>query len=173
MSASERIVVMPHRSITATDVPHLRRCVDIAADALAAGDEPFGSLLVGPDGTVLFEDRNRVSGGDRTRHPEFAIARWAVEHLTPAERAESVVYTSGEHCAMCSAAHAWAGLGTIVYASGTDQLMQWLTDWGVDPGPVAPLRIGEVAPHIETAGPVDDLADEVRALHARLHGIRL
>ncbi|NED63298.1 nucleoside deaminase, partial [Streptomyces sp. SID10244] len=61
-------------SITPTDVEHLRRCVDLARAALDAGDEPFGSTLVAADGTELFADRNRVSGGDATQHPEFAIA---------------------------------------------------------------------------------------------------
>lgn len=31
--------------------------------------------------------------------------------LTAADRAAATVFTSGEHCPMCSAAHAWAGLG--------------------------------------------------------------
>src|SRR5699024_9719564 len=76
----------------------LRRCVDLAAEALDAGDEPFGSILVSADGSELFADRNRVAGGDPTQHPEFAIARWAAQHLSPTERAAATVYTSGEHC---------------------------------------------------------------------------
>ena len=79
------------------DMRHLRRCVALATEALDAGDEPFGSVLVGADGTVLFEDRNRVAGGDATRHPEFEIARWAAANLTPQERKRATVYTSGEH----------------------------------------------------------------------------
>jgi tRNA(Arg) A34 adenosine deaminase TadA len=38
------------------DLPHLRRCVELAAEAVAAGDFPFGSVLVGEDGRVLAED---------------------------------------------------------------------------------------------------------------------
>ncbi|MDN5900293.1 MAG: nucleoside deaminase, partial [Brachybacterium sp.] len=91
------------------DRAQLRRCVDLAEEALEAGDEPFGSLLVDAEGTELFADRNRVAGGDATQHPEFAIARWAVEHLTPDQRARATVFTSGEHCPMCAAAHAWVG----------------------------------------------------------------
>src|SRR3954463_14099268 len=53
------------------DLRHLRRCVELAEGGLVGGDEPFGSVLVAADGTVRFEDRNRVAGGDQTRHPEF------------------------------------------------------------------------------------------------------
>src|SRR5690606_33076760 len=100
-----------------TDMRHLRRCVELAEMALEGGNPPFGSLLVSAAGEVLYEDHNRTSGGDATRHPEFEIARWASTHLEPAERARATVYTSGEHCPMCSAAHGWVGLGRIVYAS--------------------------------------------------------
>ena len=44
----------------------------LTREALDAGDEPFGSVLVGPDGAVLHEDRNRTAGGDETLHPEQA-----------------------------------------------------------------------------------------------------
>jgi tRNA(Arg) A34 adenosine deaminase TadA len=60
--------------VDASELARLRRCVELAAEALDAGDEPFGSVLVGGDGTVLGEDHNRVASGDRTRHPEFAPA---------------------------------------------------------------------------------------------------
>jgi len=158
-------------SISDLDLQHLRRCVDLATEAVDDGDEPFGSLLVDADGAVRFEDRNRVKEGDATRHPELTIVEWAVANLTPAERAASIVYTSGEHCAMCSAAHAWVGLGRIVYASSTEQLIGWLRDWQIPAGPVTPLPIQAVAPGIEVAGPAPEFADEIRALHARLHGV--
>ena len=155
--------------LTDVDLAHLRRCVELATEGLEAGDEPFGSLLVGPDGAVLFEDRNRVAGGDATQHPEFAIARWAAVHLPAADRATSTVYTSGEHCPMCSAAHAWVGLGRIVYASSSAQLTGWLVEFGVAPGPVRPLPVTEVAPGVPVDGPAPGLDDEVRELHRRLH----
>ena len=45
----------------------LRRAIELAAAGRAAGDAPFGSLLVGPNGTVLREDHNTVlSDGDVT-----------------------------------------------------------------------------------------------------------
>ncbi|MFF7652307.1 nucleoside deaminase [Streptomyces sp. NPDC007983] len=155
---------------TDDDLRHLRRCVELATEALEAGDEPFGSVLVAADGTVLAEDHNRVAGGDHTRHPEFALARWAAGRLTPAERAEATVYTSGEHCPMCAAAHGWVGLGRIVYASSSQQLAGWLAELGVPAPPVRTLPIREVVPGAVVAGPYPALAEEVRALHRRFHG---
>lgn len=76
-----------------TELRHLRRCVELATEALEAGDEPFGSVLVAADGTVLAEDRNRVASGDRTRHPEFELARWAAATMTSGERATATVFT--------------------------------------------------------------------------------
>lgn len=152
---------------TPAERTHLRRCVELARQALENGDEPFGSIIVDANGSVRFEDRNRVKDGDQTRHPEFEIARWSASNLTAQERAESTVYTSGEHCPMCSAAHAWMGLGRIVYAVSSEQLGSWLEGWGASPSPVAALPIAAVAPEQDTSGPVAEFADELRALHAR------
>ncbi|WP_433445407.1 nucleoside deaminase [Nonomuraea sp. CA-141351] len=148
-------------------MPHLRRCVELATRALEVGDEPFGSVLVSGDGVVLAEDHNRVASGDNTQHPEFALARWSAAHLTPAERAAATVYTSGEHCPMCAAAHAWVGLGRIVYVSSSEQLASWLSELGVPQPPVRTLPIHEVAPGVVVEGPVPELAEEVRELHRR------
>ena len=102
--------------LTVKDLSHLRRCVDLAREALVNGDEPFGSVLVDANGAVLHEERNRTAGGDQTRHPELELARWAAAHVAPQARPACTVYTSGEHCPMCAAGHAWVGLGPIVYA---------------------------------------------------------
>jgi tRNA(Arg) A34 adenosine deaminase TadA len=146
---------------------HLRRCIELARQALAGGSPPFGSLLVGAEGKVLVEDYNQIRGGDRTHHPEMGVARWATTHLAPAERARATVYTSGEHCAMCAAAHGWVGLGRIVYATSAAQLSAWLAEWGVPRGRVRDLSIREVLSAVELDGPAPELADEIRELHRR------
>ena len=151
--------------LTPTDLAHLRRCVDLAREALDAGDAPFGSVLVGPDGVVLQEDRNRTAGGDETRHPEFELARWAATHVPASVRPACTVYTSGEHCPMCAAAHAWVGLGRIVYAGSSGQIVRWQRSWGLAPGPVAALPVDVVAPGVPVAGPALELADELREMH--------
>ncbi|MBU2663886.1 nucleoside deaminase [Actinoplanes bogorensis] len=147
---------------------HLRRCVELAAEALEAGDHPFGSLLTGPDGTVLAEDRNReVSANDPTAHPEFALAQWAAANLTAGDRAASIVYTSGEHCPMCAAAHGWVGLGPIVYAGSSTQLAAWRAGWGQEPSPVAVLPIERIVPGLHVTGPVAPFDEQMRVLHER------
>src|SRR3712207_7802897 len=83
-----------------------------------------------PPRSTLFPYTTLFRSGDTTQHPEFAIARWAATHLTPDERAAATVYTSGEHCPMCAAAHAWVGLGRIVYASSSAQLASWAAGLG-------------------------------------------
>lgn len=151
--------------INDTDIKYLQRCIELAKTALELGDEPFGSLLVSANGEVLFEDYNHVAGGDHTQHPEFAIARWAAQNMTPADRAAATVYTSGEHCPMCAAAHGWVGLGRIVFASSTVQLSQWLTELGIAPSRVRALPIQDVITDTIVEGPVAELAEQVHQLH--------
>ena len=152
-------------AVDATDLVHLRRCVELARIALEDGDEPFGSVLVDPDGVVLHEDRNRTAGGDQTRHPEFELARWSAGNVAADVRAACTVYTSGEHCPMCTAAHAWVGLGRIVYAGSSAQLTEWRRGWGLPDGPVAPMSITQVAPRLPVAGPAPELEEELHELH--------
>jgi tRNA(Arg) A34 adenosine deaminase TadA len=155
----------------ATDLKHVRRAVELAREALEAGDPPFGSVLVSGEGKVLAEERNRTSGGDATRHPEFDLARWAANHMTPDERARATVYTSGEHCPMCAAAHGLVGLGRIVYAASSRQFLDWLADLGVsDDFAVRQLPITEIARRVKVEGPVPEVEDEVRELYRRRYG---
>ncbi|MFB4212529.1 nucleoside deaminase [Shouchella sp. JSM 1781072] len=155
--------------ITGKDKTYLTRCLELAAQALDKGDEPFGSLLVSARGDVLFEDHNHVSGGDQTQHPEFAIARWAAAHLSAEERKQATVYTSGEHCPMCASAHGLVGLGRIVYASSSSQLREWKQEMGLSEGNLMPLAIQDVIKGIEVDGPVEELAKRVKRLHQQKH----
>lgn len=152
--------------ITATDMKHLRRSVELAKEALEKGDQPFGSVLVSKDGEVLFEDHNHISEGDYTQHPEFNIARWAGQNLPENERAETTVYTSGEHCPMCSAAHGMVGLGRIVYVSSSKQFSEWKEEFGVEEtARIHGFPIEEMIVDAKVEGPVPELAAEVKELH--------
>jgi tRNA(Arg) A34 adenosine deaminase TadA len=109
--------------MTEADERHLRRAIELAAAARAAGDMPFGSLLVGPAGDVLAEDRNTVvTERDITAHPELKMARWAARQLDAEVARQTTMYTSCEPCPMCTGAIARSGLGRVVFALSGEQL---------------------------------------------------
>jgi tRNA(Arg) A34 adenosine deaminase TadA len=103
----------------------LRRAIGLAADARAGGNPPFGSLLAGPDGAVLAEERNTVlTDNDITAHPELKLARWAAQELDADTAAGTTLYTSCQPCPMCTGAIERSGLGRVVFALSNDQLAE-------------------------------------------------
>src|SRR5699024_8665876 len=98
-----------------TELTLLMQCIDLAEDALEAGDQPFGSILVNEKNEVIAKARNSVSESNQTAHPEIKLARWAANNLTNYERKRPRMFTSGEHCPMCDASNGWVNLGLIVY----------------------------------------------------------
>jgi tRNA(Arg) A34 adenosine deaminase TadA len=120
--------------MTEADERNLRRAIELAAEARAAGDMPFGSLLVGPDGDVLAEDRNTVlTEQDITAHPELKMARWAARRLEPETARQTTMYTSCQPCPMCAGAIARSGLGRVVFALSGEQLQELRPPGAVSP----------------------------------------
>ena len=152
--------------LSADDRRHVARAVELARSALEEGDDPFGSLLVDGHGQMLAEAKNReVTDADPTAHPELWLARFASARLTADERAEATVYTSGEHCPMCAAAHGWVGLGRIVFAASSSQLATWRSEWGRSASPVAALPVTKVVVEADVVGPVSPFDAQMRAIH--------
>ncbi|MEV5821933.1 nucleoside deaminase [Micromonospora harpali] len=91
----------------------MSEALDMAREALAAGDHPFGSVVVTASGTVA--ERNRVvSTSDPTAHSEVmalrtAAARWGIDSLRGA-----LLLTTFEPCPMCFGAILEAGVGALV-----------------------------------------------------------
>lgn len=146
------------------DLAHLRRCIDLARAARIDGNEPFGSILVSGDGVVLAELANTVGGGDVTGHPELALAAWASRNMSEDERARATLYTSCESCAMCAGGQYWAGIGRLVFALSSEQLVT------IVPEHIPRLRLssrevfGRGDVRIEVEGPCDELANEAFAV---------
>ena len=110
--------------ITPADQALLRRAIAIAAHAISLGDAPYGSLLAGADGAILVEAHNTVRrDNDISAHPELKLARWAAGELDPETAAQTTLYTSCQPCQMCTGGIARSGLGRVVYALSTDQLV--------------------------------------------------
>ncbi|MEV4388419.1 nucleoside deaminase [Micromonospora sp. NPDC049580] len=108
--------------MTPEDETFLRRAVELANQAGASGERPFGSLLVDADGTVLIEDHNTVvSDADITAHPELKLARWAARELSRDVAARTTMFTSCQPCPMCATAIDRSGLGRVVYALSGEQ----------------------------------------------------
>ena len=120
--------------MTEADERHLRRAIELAAEARGAGDMPYGSLLVGPTGDVLAEERNTVvTEQDITAHPELKLARWAARHLDANAARQTTMYTSCQPCPMCTGAIARSGLGRVAFALSSEQLHELKPTGAVSP----------------------------------------
>ncbi|MFJ7204254.1 nucleoside deaminase [Streptomyces sp. NPDC098789] len=139
---------------TAEERALLRRAIALAGEAGERGDPPFGSLLAGPDGAVLAQERNTTrSDADITAHPELKLARWAARELDAVTAAGTTLYTSCEPCGMCAAVIRQAGLRRVVFALSGEQL--------------AGIRAGSGRPPVPQVGPA--LFEEVRETVARYY----
>jgi tRNA(Arg) A34 adenosine deaminase TadA len=145
--------------MTEADERHLRRAIELAAAARAAGDMPFGSLLVGPGGEVLAEERNTVlTERDIAAHPELKLARWAARNLEADVARETTMYTSCQPCPMCTGAIARSGLGRVVFALSSDQLDE-LRPAGAARPDAAPVAYEGPALLAEARVPIDGYYD--------------
>ncbi|GAA5023346.1 nucleoside deaminase [Kitasatospora paranensis] len=141
--------------ISTADEILLRRAIGLAARAVTLGDAPYGSLLAGPDGTVLAEAHNTVRrDNDITAHPELKLARWAARELDPRTAAGTTLYTSCQPCGMCGGAIVRSGLGRVVYALSTEQLVEINPESGAWPTPpqAGPALFDEARVPIEDHG---------------------
>lgn len=144
---------------------HLRRAIEVARQARAHGNHPFGAVLADASGRVLLEAENTVwTGRDVTGHAETNLIRLASAQLPKDTLSNCTLYASTEPCAMCSGAIYWAGVGRVVYGLSEPELYA-LTGSSHD-GLLLPCR--EVFAHgghpIEVIGPM--LEDEARQVHA-------
>jgi len=141
--------------ITDEDSAFLRRAIEIAAEAVTAGDAPYGSLLVDAQGAVLVQAHNTVERDrDITAHPELKLAVWAARELSSESAAAATMYTSCQPCGMCTGAIVRSGLGRVVFALSTEQLIE--------------LNPGSDWPAVPQDGPA--LFDEARVPVERYYG---
>ncbi|CAN5287407.1 nucleoside deaminase [soil metagenome] len=109
-----------------TDEQHLAEAIELASRAREHGNHPFGALIVTADGRTVRAENTVVTAADPTGHAETNLVRLAAAQLSADDLATSTLYTSTEPCAMCCGAIFWAGIGTVVYALGGDELIALL-----------------------------------------------
>lgn len=97
----------------------MRRALDAAGAAAAAGDVPIGAVLLGPDGAELAVAGNeREQSGDPTAHAELLVLRRGTAALGDAWRLEDcTLVVTLEPCAMCAGALVNARVGRLVFGA--------------------------------------------------------
>jgi tRNA(Arg) A34 adenosine deaminase TadA len=116
-------------SLGSVDEGHLLRAIELARRSREKGNHPFGSVLVDTSGNVVLEAENTVvTGHDVTGHAELNLVRAASKGFDVEALRRSTLYTSTEPCAMCSGAIYWSGIGRVVYALSSEQLMGIVKD---------------------------------------------
>jgi tRNA(Arg) A34 adenosine deaminase TadA len=149
-----------------TDEDYIRLTLNIAREARAAGNHPFGAILVGPDGTVLMRAGNaHGEAGDRTGHAERVLMTRASLEYSAEFMAGCAMYTNAEPCAMCAASAYWAGVGKVGYGLSEKDLRDLIGPHPENLTMDLPCRIvlGAGQRSIEVVGPL--LEDEARAVH--------
>ena len=100
----------------------MARAYELARNAVAHGNEPFGALIV-KDGKIVFENENSIfTSHDLTQHAETGLVSKASQQLDAATLAASTLYTSTEPCNMCCGAIRWAGIRRVVYGTTAAQM---------------------------------------------------
>ena len=97
--------------------PPMRRALELAEEAAAAGEVPVGAVVTcGED--VVAEARNAMRGSsDPTAHAEIVAIRAAAERLGTSRLDECTLWVTLEPCAMCAAAVALARLKALRFGA--------------------------------------------------------
>lgn len=104
--------------LSAQDATLLRRAFALAGEARARGDRPFAAVIADEQGRVLAEagSTQGKGGGGTLAHSEMNALHEVLRAGLPRDALRrATIYSSGEPCAMCSAAIFYTGIGRAVY----------------------------------------------------------
>jgi len=132
---------------------YLRRTLELAAQAEAAGEVPIGAVLV--SGDLVIETRNeKEARPDATAHAEMLALREAAQRLGVWRLSDATLYVSKEPCVMCAGALLAARVKRVVYGAPDPK-------GGADGGAFDILRSPSTNHRIEvTAGVLEEEAAE-------------
>jgi tRNA(Arg) A34 adenosine deaminase TadA len=100
-----------------SDEAFLRRAIEVCRDGIAAGQSPFGAVIV-RDGAVVASAHNTVwRDGDPTAHAEVNALRAAASALKTIELSGCTLFSTCEPCPMCLAASHWAKVDRVVFGA--------------------------------------------------------
>ena len=152
---------------TSADRRFMAMAIELSRSAVRHGNEPFGAVLVGCDGTVLELFENQIyTRGDPTLHAEAGLLRKHFHFQPGADLSGCTLYSSCEPCLMCCGAIRWARVGRLVYGASDRDLCALLGEEGCDCTALA--FAGGQGPSV-TGGVLRDEALEVLADYFRSH----
>jgi tRNA(Arg) A34 adenosine deaminase TadA len=95
----------------------MRRALDLAREAAAAGEVPVGAVVTRGE-EVVAEARNAMRGSsDPTAHAEMVAIRAAAAKLGASRLDDCTLWVTLEPCAMCAAALALARMKALRFAA--------------------------------------------------------
>lgn len=97
----------------------MRRALELAAAAAAAGEAPVGAVIVDPvSGSIIAEAHNQpVALSDPTAHAEILAMREAARRIGNYRLTGLTLYSTLEPCAMCAGAISHARIGRLVFGA--------------------------------------------------------
>lgn len=95
----------------------MRRALELAADAAAAGEVPVGAVVTQNDRVIAEAGNAMRSSNDPTAHAEMEAIRAAAAALGTSRLDECTLWVTLEPCAMCAAAIAIARLKALRFAA--------------------------------------------------------
>ena len=147
------------------DLALMRVVFQVAHNARARGNHPFGALLADEQGNILLKAENTVvTGRDSTGHAETNLMRDASLRFSREFLAGCSLYASTEPCCMCAGAIFWGNVRRVVFGLRQERLYALIGD---PTGDVLPIPCREIFARgnklIEVVGPV--LEDEAAQVH--------
>ncbi|MFV1877143.1 nucleoside deaminase [Nioella sp.] len=99
-------------------ISHMQTALDEARLAAEAGEVPVGAVIVGSDGTVLAQSRNRMRElKDPTAHAEMLAIRAACAALASERLTGCDLYVTLEPCPACAGAISAARIARLYYGA--------------------------------------------------------
>ena len=135
---------------------YLRRAIEISKEARAAGNTPFGALLVNKDGEIIMEQGNiEITEKICTGHAEATLAARASHEY------------SREFLWDCAGAIYWANIGRVVYGMTERRLLELTGSNEQNPTFDLPCRevFARGQKDIKVIGPVEAVEVEAAKVH--------